>query len=638
MSGQAYATTDIDGIFGGSAETYTRDLQWKCFTPAMYVMNGWSHKPKSPWAYEEPYRSINRKFLKQKLRLTPYMYTYCYEAWLTGAPIVRPMVWNYPDDQYTWDDKTQYQFMLGEDFLVAPVYTSLKVNKGWRKGGIYLPEGIWIDYNDGRRVIGPTIIEAYPITLETIPIFVRAGAIIPMYPETLYSDQVIKDTLTLDIYADASGSFTLYEDDGNTRKYQEGEYTLQTFTFENMGDSFTLQINGAEGTAYDNCCEQRAYDLKFHTQQQPKMVVVDGKEIFAITSTNAPERVYANSRECWYYDANDRYGVLHVKLGKRGIDQGVTVFAMLSDDEIAATPPYPVPEITNDLDKSLFVVTCNSQSGGNTIQNAFDGSEDTIWHSNYSKNGVTNFPYIIDIDISQLAPLTGVQYLPRSNLGNGTLKDYEIYVSRTKGVFGEPVAKGAFEAFTNATAQKIEFPITWGRYVRFKALSSQSGNQYGSAAEIDILQDITAEPLPDETTPIAKIEPAKVTGTIARDKGLKGDKLRVDNTDWTTGITVQVGSEIIYTLDGTWEKVLGHAGMEDAQGDGGNVTFRIFADDKMIFERLGMNGSQVKQLIDVEIPEGAKQLRFTLTQEPGGADSDTGVWTDLRFFRAGSKR
>ena len=66
MSGQAYATTDVDGIFGGSPETYTRDLQWKCFTPAIYVMNGWSHMPKSPWNYEEPYRSINRDYLKLK--------------------------------------------------------------------------------------------------------------------------------------------------------------------------------------------------------------------------------------------------------------------------------------------------------------------------------------------------------------------------------------------------------------------------------------------------------------------------------------------------------------------------------------------------------------------------------------------
>jgi len=94
LSGQAYATTDVDGIFGGSPETYTRDLQWKCFTPVLYCMNGWAGKMnKSPWFYEEPYRSINRQYLKLKMRLTPYMYKYAREAYDTGAPITRGMIW-----------------------------------------------------------------------------------------------------------------------------------------------------------------------------------------------------------------------------------------------------------------------------------------------------------------------------------------------------------------------------------------------------------------------------------------------------------------------------------------------------------------------------------------------------------------
>ncbi|NQV33432.1 MAG: DUF4968 domain-containing protein, partial [Phycisphaeraceae bacterium] len=150
MSGQAYATTDVDGIFGGSAETYTRDLQWKCFTPVLYAMNGWSHLNKSPWSYEEPYRSINRQYLKLKMRMTPYMYKYTKEAYDTGAPIVRGMIWDHTQDKKTWDTSTQYQYMLGDLILVATVYTSMIINTGWRKEDIYLPEGLWIDYWDGR--------------------------------------------------------------------------------------------------------------------------------------------------------------------------------------------------------------------------------------------------------------------------------------------------------------------------------------------------------------------------------------------------------------------------------------------------------------------------------------------------------
>lgn len=90
LSGMAYASGDVDAIFGGSAETFTRDLQWKAFTPVLMGMSGWSSNArKHPWWYDEPYRSINRDYLKLKMRLTPYMYGLVHEAAQTGAPPVR---------------------------------------------------------------------------------------------------------------------------------------------------------------------------------------------------------------------------------------------------------------------------------------------------------------------------------------------------------------------------------------------------------------------------------------------------------------------------------------------------------------------------------------------------------------------
>ena len=95
LSAQAYAASDVDGIFGGSPETYVRDLQWKVFTPVLMGMSGWSAtERKHPWWFEEPYRSINRSYLKLKNRLMPYMYTYAREAEATGAPIVRGLMWD----------------------------------------------------------------------------------------------------------------------------------------------------------------------------------------------------------------------------------------------------------------------------------------------------------------------------------------------------------------------------------------------------------------------------------------------------------------------------------------------------------------------------------------------------------------
>ena len=101
LSAMNAATSDVDGIFGGSPKTYTRDLQWKVFTPIFMTMSGWADADRQPWVYGHPYTDINRKFLKLKMRLNPYAYTYCHEAHTTGVPMARAMVLEFPDDVVT---------------------------------------------------------------------------------------------------------------------------------------------------------------------------------------------------------------------------------------------------------------------------------------------------------------------------------------------------------------------------------------------------------------------------------------------------------------------------------------------------------------------------------------------------------
>lgn len=641
MSGQAYATTDVDGIFGGSPETYTRDLQWKCFTPAIYVMNGWSHMPKSPWNYDEPYRSINRDYLKLKLRMTPYMYKYAHDAAMTGAPIVRGMLWNFPNDRKTWDKSTQYQFMLGEHLLVAPVFTSMNLNKGWRKEDIYLPEGVWFDYWDGRAVPGPYTIDNYPITLEKLPIFVRAGAIIPMYPEMLYGTQKPKDVLTFDIYPYGKSSFEMYEDDGNTRAYLDGKFSLQKISCdapEGKAGDIAIEVAPALGD-FDGKYAERAYAFEIHTPFRPLRVLADGEEILEIPDAAA----YENSLEGWRFDPNDRRGVVFVKLAKRSTSVPAKVLLDVAESGVwPAFEPYPVPEITPELDKAEFKVVASSEQNDGKIGNAFDGSPETIWHSNWSDASVAH-PYTIDIDVGKLAALNGFGYLPRENYGNGSIKDYEIYVSRAPGAFGEPVAKGAFpREFDSKNPgkpkfQHVSFPTTWGRYVRVKILSSLGGDRFGSAAEFDLTQDLEAAPLADETLDLGDktgVVPAEIKGKAVFNRGLAAPEIVVDGEKYAKGITAGVGSEIVYELDGSWDRVLGFVGRE--AGGKGTVTFRIFADGKQVFERAGMSPTSVKQLIAVDI-SGAKKLVFQLVGDEGGDASDTGVWTDVKLLRKGSE-
>ena len=209
LSGMNYATGDVDGIFGGSPETYTRDLQWKCFTPVLMGMSGWSKtERKHPWWFDEPYRSINRRYLKLRQRLMPYLYTLARETETTGAPMVRSLLWDHPDDPHAYDHP--YQFCLGSDLLIAPVYRSQAASGGWREG-VYLPAGRWIDYWDGTVVdVGSEgKIVDIPVDLATLPVLVRAGAIIPLYPESLFDGQVPADPLTIDIYPHGNSEFVI---------------------------------------------------------------------------------------------------------------------------------------------------------------------------------------------------------------------------------------------------------------------------------------------------------------------------------------------------------------------------------------------------------------------------------------------
>ncbi len=300
LTAQNAATGDVDGIFGGSDSTYTRDLQWKCFTPVFMVMSGWAKKDKQPFI--SGFTDINRKYLKLKTRLTPYMYTYCEQAYETGVPTSRAMVLEFPKDPVTWGTQTQYQFMNGEWFLVAPVYKS----EG-KRDSIYLPKGKWIDYWNGKEYEGSTWVNNYDAPLEKLPLFVKAGAIIPMYPQMNYDDERRADTLTLDIYPSKKTSFNLYEDDGITREHRKGAFA-KTLIEVNAGKNIDVTINPAKGD-YKGKYEKRVYLLEIHSGA-PSAVSINNKPIKKFTSKDAFEKADVPG---FYFDANEKKGIVQVK-------------------------------------------------------------------------------------------------------------------------------------------------------------------------------------------------------------------------------------------------------------------------------------------------------------------------------------
>ncbi|GHI85446.1 TIM-barrel domain-containing protein [Streptomyces xanthophaeus] len=489
LSGLNYAAGDIDGIFGGSPKTYTRDLQWKAFTPAFMTMSGWGatgpsagYHDKQPWRFAEPYLSINRKYLQLKMRLMPYLYTMSRTAHESGVPSTRAMVLEYPDDPVARGNATSGQFMAGDSLLVAPVVSDTTV-----RDGIYLPAGTWTDYWTGRTYAGPGWLNGYQAPLDTLPLFVKGGAVVPMWPQMNHTGEKPVSTLTYDIHPRGNSSFSLYEDDGLTRAHQSGAYARQQVdvTAPTTGSGTVTVAVSAPTGSYAGKPASRGYEFTLHVASAPTALTSDGSALPRLSSKSA----YEAAASGWFFDASDRSGVLWVKTGTKA-----GAFSVSATGTTLPTP-QAIPS-SAPIDRSAWsLVSADSQetTGENgAARNAFDGNPATLWHTAWSQGAPAPLPHELQIDLGSRHTVDGLGYLPRQDGGaNGRIGSYEVYVSDTTADWGSPVATGSFA--DTAAVKNTALSAKAGRYLRLKALTEAGARgPWTSAAEITL----TGRPAP----------------------------------------------------------------------------------------------------------------------------------------------
>ncbi|MEU6898070.1 TIM-barrel domain-containing protein [Streptomyces virginiae] len=492
LSGLNYAAGDIDGIFGGSPQTYTRDLQWKAFTPAFMTMSGWGatnpstgYHDKQPWRFAEPYLSINRKYLQLKMRLMPYLYTMSRVAHETGVPSTRAMVLEYPDDPVARSNATSGQFMAGDSLLVAPVVSDTTV-----RDGIHLPAGTWTDYWTGRTYQGPGRLDGYRAPLDTLPLFVKGGGIVPMWPQMNHTGEKPVSTLTYDIHPRGASSFSLYEDDGRTRAHESGAYARQRVdvTAPASGTGTVTVSVGAPTGSYAGKPASRGYEFTLHVASAPTALTVDAAALPRLASKAA----YDAAATGWFFDPADHAGILRVKTGTKA--EAFTVKATGTTLPAAESLPASAP-----IDRTGWsLVHADSQetaAENGAAAGAFDGNPATMWHTAWSSPKPAPLPHEIQIDLGARHTVDGLGYLPRQDGGvNGRIGGYEIHLSDTTTDWGPPVASGTF-ADTAAAKTTALTPKT-GRYLRLRALSEAGGRgPWTSAAEITL----TGRPAPVNT-------------------------------------------------------------------------------------------------------------------------------------------
>ena len=339
LSGQPNITSDVDGIFGGkNIPVFVREYQWKTYTPMMLNMDGWGSNEKYPHALGEPATSINRTYMKMKSELIPYTYSIAREA-VDGKPMIRAMFLEDEANSFTMSTATRYQYMYGPYLLVAPIYqnTAMDAEGNDIRNNIYLPEGTWYDWFTGEKYEGGRIINNFNTPIWKLPVFVKAGAIIPMTAPNNNVKEVDNTMRMYELYPSGTTSFTEYDDDGVTELYRSGEST--TTLIEQVLDdkgNVTVTVNPTKG-GFNGFVKEKTTIFRVNASAAPKKVAVKiGKKSVKLVQTASLEE-FNKSENVWFYDAQpnlNRFATKGSEFEKTEIIKNPVILVKLAKNDV----------------------------------------------------------------------------------------------------------------------------------------------------------------------------------------------------------------------------------------------------------------------------------------------------------------
>lgn len=295
LSGQANFGHDVGGFVGDAdADLLARWIQWGSLTPYFRNHNDNNPSNQEPWIDGGTFTEWNRRWIKFRYEIMPYLYTLMEQSTTNGTPINVPTAFHFNSDSNTFY-LNDYDFMVGKDLITAPVY---EANTNRRT--VYLPFGaFWYNWDDGLRYDGGNTYTV-PASQGTLPLFSRDGAIIPMGPVQQYANEFVPDYLDIHHWPGADNVFTLYEDDGETTNYLSGDAARTRFSTQSSSNYLALTIAARDGD-YDP--GNRSFYFRMHDAGDVLGVTVNGQAVERFANRSELEQFATNG---WAYNRGRR--------------------------------------------------------------------------------------------------------------------------------------------------------------------------------------------------------------------------------------------------------------------------------------------------------------------------------------------
>jgi alpha-glucosidase len=276
--GYAYWSHDIGGHMPGAVEPelFTRWVQFGSFSPILRT-----HTTKNPdserriWAYPEPYSAILRSTFQMRYALQPYLYTEARRTYDTGVAFFHPLYYDWPEEEAAYTSKGEYRF--GDQMLVAPVTVAADKVSGLATEKVWVPKGEWIEWPTGKHFTGPAIVER-SFAIDQVPVYLKAGAIVPMQPPMRYTGEKPVDPLIVNVWPLAPGTtstYSVYEDSGVAVEYQRGVFARTPIKATQTGDSLKVEIGPVQGS-FPGMRPARGFELRLPADWPPASVTVNG--------------------------------------------------------------------------------------------------------------------------------------------------------------------------------------------------------------------------------------------------------------------------------------------------------------------------------------------------------------------------